>query len=130
MGRQNAPTGQVIPTPNNEATGRPLLVQAEPLPAGPTAVRVVGRVDQQTAPLLERRLLEEARNCRIQPARLLLNLDRVTYLDRAGLEALLRASSRLASGFATVELADPSPNIIRLLHEANLDGASWMSNGG
>lgn len=116
----------MIPTPEKRTVGTPLVVLAEQLSGGPTSVQVVGRVDQQTAPLLERRLMEEARRCRIQPARLLLDLESVTYLDRAGLDTLLRASSQLASGFVTVELADSTPNIIRLLHEANLDGASWM----
>lgn len=116
----------MIPLPEYEATGQPLAVRVELLTGGPTSLQVIGRLDQQSAPLLERRLIEEARRCRIQPARLLLNLGDVTYLDRAGLDTLLRATSRLASGFVTVELAEPTPNIIRLLHEANLDGASWM----
>lgn len=115
----------MIPTPEHDADP-PLVIHAHALLGGPTSLQVVGRLDRRTAPVLERRLIEEARHCRIQPARLLLNLEGVTYLDRSGLDALLRTSSRLVSGFVTIELDAPTPSIIRLLHEANLDGASWM----
>ena len=34
--------------------------------------------------------------------------------------------TRLADGFATLELLEPTPGVVRLLHQAHLDGASWM----
>ena len=86
---------------------------------------MIGVIDERTAPMLENRLVAAARNCRVQPARLWLDLDEVTFLDRTGLETLLRTRKRLAKAFVAVELIEPTPHVVRLLHEANLDGASW-----
>jgi anti-anti-sigma factor len=103
-----------------------LVVHTQSLASGATALRVVGVIDQATAPLLEQRLLQEARACRIQPAHLLLDLCEVTYLDHTGLDALLQTQTRLTDGLATLELLEPTAGVVRLLHEAHLDGASWM----
>ena len=54
----------------------------------------------------------------------MLDLSEVTFLDDTGLETLLETQTRLSNGFGTVELVDPSPGVVRLLHEAHLDGAS------
>ena len=97
------------------------------MPAGGTLLRVQGMLDQSTAPMLEQRLITEARNCRIQPARLLLDLSGTTFLDRAGLDVLLHSHSVLAGESCTLELIEQSPAVVRLLHEAHLDGESWMS---
>jgi len=77
--------------------------------------------------MLEQRFITEARNCRIQPARLLLDLSGTTFLDRAGLDVLLHSHSVLAGESCTLELIEQSPAVVRLLHEAHLDGESWMS---
>jgi anti-anti-sigma factor len=103
-----------------------LVVHAQSLASGVTALRAVGVIDQATAPLLAQRLVHEARTCRIQPAHLLLDLREVTFLDDIGLDTLLRIQTRLTDGFATLELLEPTPGVVRLLHEAHLDGASWM----
>jgi len=84
-------------------------------------------LDQSTAPLLEQRLITEARLCRVQPARLLLDLSGTTFLDRAGLDVLLHSHTLLAEESCTLELIEQSPAVVRLLHEAHLDGESWMS---
>jgi anti-anti-sigma factor len=104
-----------------------LVVYAQSLASGATALRAVGVIDQATAPLLEQRLLQESRSCLIQPAHLQLDLREVTYLDRAGLDTLFRSHTRLTDGFPTLELLEPSTGVLRLLHEAHLDGASWMT---
>ena len=103
-----------------------LVVHAQHLTSGPTSLRLVGVIDYRTATILERRLIDEARNCGIQPARLVLNLEEVTFLDRTGLDTLLHARDRLTRAFVTIELTEPTPYVVRLLHEANLDGASWI----
>jgi anti-anti-sigma factor len=90
-------------------------------------LRVQGMLDRSTAPLLEQRLITEARNCRIQPARLLLDLSGTTFLDRAGLDALLHSHTVLADESCTLDLVEQSPAVVRLLHEAHLDGQSWMA---
>ena len=50
----------------------------------------------------------------------------MTFLDRAGLEALLRVQQAVADVDGAMELLALSPSIVRLLHEAELDGESWM----
>ena len=102
-------------------------VRTEHVPGGGTLLRVQGMLEQSTAPMLGQRLITEARNCRIQPARLLLDLSGTTFLDRAGLDALLHSQSLLACESCTLELVEQSPAVVRLLHEAHLNGESWMS---
>lgn len=113
------------PRPEDESADQLLVVRARQLISGTTSLHVIGVLDESTAPLLEDRLVDAARNCRVQPARLLLDLDGVTFLNRAGLETLLAAQTRLAEAFVTVDLIGPTPHVVRLLHEANIDGASW-----
>jgi len=50
----------------------------------------------------------------------------VTFLDLVGLEALLRVQQAVADADGAMELLALSPSIVRLLHEAELDGESWM----
>jgi anti-anti-sigma factor len=110
--------------------GRPnrfFAVRTEYLPGGASLLLVQGMLDESTASMLEQRLITEARNCRIQPARLLLDLSGTTFLDRSGLDALLHTHALLAGESCTFELVEQSPAVVRLLHEAHLDGASWMS---
>ena len=107
------------------ATAR-LTIRGRPLPDGSMSVRVIGVVDQGTAEGLQRRLIEEARRCAVQPPHLLVDLSMVTFLDYVGLNALLEVQTRLSNGSGTLDLVDAGPAIIRLLHEAHLDGASGM----
>jgi anti-anti-sigma factor len=110
--------------------GRPnrfFTVRTEYAPGGASLLRVQGMLDESTASMLEQRLITEARNCRVRPARLLLDLSGTTFLDRAGLDALLHSQTLLAGESCTVELVEQSPAVVRLLHEAHLDGESWMS---
>ena len=71
-------------------------------------------------------LIEEADRCGIRPPHLLLDLSKITYLDQTGLETLLRTQTRLSNGFDVLEVVDLTPEVIRLLHEAHLDGASGI----
>ena len=61
--------------------------------------------------------------------RLLLDLSGVSFLDQSGLDALLHLQDRWAAGYGSVELLAPSPSVVRLLHEADLDGESQMQSG-
>jgi anti-anti-sigma factor len=123
--RNSTVTGQSREHPADTAAGQSLVVHAEQLLGGPTSLQVVGVIDRTTAPLLEERLRQEARACHDQPARLLLDLEQVTFLDRCGLDTLLRAHSWLAGTQCTLELTAPTASVIRLLDEANIHGASW-----
>ena len=125
MARSNTPAGWPDPVPAEDpAAAGPLIVQAEPLPDGQISLHVTGAVDWRTAPSLLRRLIDEARRCFVQPPHLLLDLSEVTFLDDTGLDTLLEMQTRLSNGFGTLELVDPNPRVVRLLHEAHLDGAS------
>jgi anti-anti-sigma regulatory factor len=123
----NTPAGWSRRQPvQDPSTDSPLVLHAQSLPSGATSLRAVGVIDSVTASLLEQRMVQEARLCRIQPARLLLDLNEVRFLDRIGLDTLLDLQTRLTDGFATLELLDATTGVVRLLHGAQFDGACWM----
>ena len=101
-------------------------VGARHLASGRTLLGVWGVIDQRTGPLLEQRLLAEARQCPVQPPQLLLDLSGVSFLDRPGLDAVLRVQARVGSVRGTLELIEPTDAIIRLLHEADVQGEASM----
>lgn len=105
----------------------PLTVQVHRLLGGVILVEVRGAIDLFTAPDLDRQLFEATRIGQSKPARLLLDLSGVTFLDHAGLDALLHLQDRWGAAAGTLELLAPSSSVVRLLHEADLDGASWMN---
>ncbi len=106
----------------------PLTVQVHPLLDGVMVVEVRGAIDLFTAPDLGRQLFEATRIGQMTPARLMLDLSGVTFLDQAGLDALLHLQDRWGAASGTLELLAPSSSVVRLLHEADLDGASWMND--
>jgi len=121
----NAPAWPPRPQSAEDPSADPMLVvHARALTSGATALRVVGVIDLRTAPLLEQRLVHEARRCRVQPPQLLLDLREVTFLDGTGLDTLLSTRTRLTDGFGTLELLEPTADVVRLLHEAHLNGVS------
>lgn len=107
-----------------------LVISARSLPDGARLVLLTGVVDRHTARRLEQRLVEEARKCTRTPPRLMLDLGQVTFLDRDGLDTLLDVQTRMSNGFGSVELANPNPRVVRLLHEAHLDGTSGTPPAG
>ncbi|MGH9030976.1 MAG: STAS domain-containing protein [Acidimicrobiia bacterium] len=82
-------------------------------------VVVTGEIDMATAPMLAQDLQAAIRD---HPARVLVDLREVEFLDSSGINALVRAH-HLADGFG-VELILDSPNETcqRVLEVAGLDG--------
>lgn len=81
---------------------------------GDGVLRLVGDIDAATAPELERRLGQ-------RPIVLVLDARDVTFIDAAGLGALLRAQRSSGCGFA---LRAPSTPVRRVLELAGLTG--WL----
>jgi anti-anti-sigma factor len=103
-----------------------LDVESHDLASGVTLVLLRGAVDADTAPYLEECLAGPIGRHASGSVQILLNLAGVTFLDRAGLEALLRVQEAVADAGGAMELLALSPSIVRLLHEAELNGESWM----
>ena len=101
-------------------------VSIDRLRSGALLVRVSGALDGRSGLELESRL----RACmgeRAGPPHVLLNLSEVGYLDRAGLSCLLRLQRDIAAADGGIELLAPSPAVIRMVHEADLHGASFLA---
>ena len=108
-----------------------LEVEVHRLPSGALLVVVRGGIDGVSAPILTKRISGAmSGQGRPDAPRLLLDLSGVTFLDHAGLDALLQLQDSWGNAAGTVELLAPSPSVVRLLHEAELDGASWMTSSG
>jgi len=105
----------------------PFGVDVHRLLSGVLLVEVRGPVDTITGAELQRRLGHGTMTGQQGPPRLLLDLSGVTYLDRGGLDAVLQLQERWSSAAGSVELVAPLPSVVRLLHEADLDGSSWMT---
>jgi len=107
---------------------QPLEVTVDQLAHGLVLVKVRGAIDSSTAPDLRRKLLGLA-----APhgtfTRVLLDLSEVSFLDHSGLDALLQLQDRWSAGDGSLELLTPSSSVVRLLHEADLDGESQMHTG-
>ena len=106
----------------------PLIVTVDQLALGLVLIKVGGAVDGRTAPELRRQLLGVTAPFDTF-TRLLLDLSAVSFLDHSGLDALLQLQDRWGAGAGSVELLAPSPAVVRLLHEADLDGQSEMQTG-
>lgn len=103
----------------------PLTIRRLTLADGSDALNVIGVVDRRTAPYLRRRLIDETSRFSVQPPRhLRLDLNEVTFVDQTGLDTLLAMADEQGDGFCTLEVVDLSPGVVRMLHEAHLDGAS------
>jgi anti-sigma B factor antagonist len=130
MAEQANPTPAPVGTaPTSIAAGpiRDLMqVHVDHVRAGLTVVKVRGCIDNVTAPDLQESLVAAARTNESFRPRILLDLSGVTFLDQVGLDALLHLPDGWNDAVGTIELLAPSPSVVRLLHEANLDGASWM----
>ena len=103
-------------------------IEVQRLLTGVVLIQLRGAVDAGAASGLESELMHAALTGQLQPPCLLLDLSGVTFLDHAGLDALLHFQDRISAASGTVELLAPSPSVVRLLHEAELDGESWMTH--
>lgn len=103
-----------------------LDVESHDLASGVTLVLLRGVLDADTATHLQECLAGPISRQPSRSVQILLNMAGVTFLDRVGLEALLRVQQTVAAADGAMELLALSPSIVRLLHEAELDGESWM----
>ncbi|MFD9009870.1 STAS domain-containing protein [Streptomyces sp. NPDC059552] len=83
------------------------------------AVRPVGEIDIATAPLLSRALAYAfAHISASQADRIVTDCSRITFCDSSGLNALLAARLEAVKAGAAVHLANPAPQLQRLLEIA------------
>lgn len=106
----------------------PLVVEIDRIAPGLVLIKVGGAIDAGTALQLRRQLLPVTLPSQ-NFTRLLLDLSGVSYLDQRGLDELLSLQDRWGNDVGSVELLAPSPSVVRLLHEADLDGESIMQPG-
>ncbi|MFG2484841.1 MULTISPECIES: STAS domain-containing protein [Streptomyces] len=80
------------------------------------AVRPVGEIDMATAPLLSRALAQALAHVGASQAdRIVTDCSRVTFCDSSGLNALLAARLEAIRTGAAIHLANPAPQLQRLL---------------
>ncbi|MET0967487.1 MAG: STAS domain-containing protein [Nakamurella sp.] len=106
----------------------PLVVTVDQLAPGLVLIKLRGAIDVSNAADLRRQLFGVTAPFDTF-SRLLLDLSAVTFMDRTGLDALLQLQDRWGASPGSVELLTPSPSVVRLLHEAELDGESEMQAG-
>ena len=102
-------------------------IQVACLPNGVMVIHVAGVLNGSTATELGRRLIDATRSSPLHPPHLLLDLAGVTSMDHAGLDALLLHQDQIRAATGSVELLAPSPSLLQMLHEADLDGHSQIS---
>jgi anti-sigma B factor antagonist len=104
-----------------------MSVEVHSLLPNVTLVLVRGAIDKVSAPDLEQELAGVFGTlASVEPPRVMLDLAGVTFLDQIGLDTLLHLQDRVIVAAGAIELVSPSPAVVRLLHEADLDGVSWM----
>lgn len=96
-------------------------IKVEALTEGTSLVRVSGELDIYTAPRLREQLLWLTDQSASGAARVLLDLNDVTFIDSTGLGAIVGAHRRFTQRGGTLELVcGPSP-VHRLLTITRLD---------
>ena len=75
-------------------------------------VLVVGEIDEASAPLLERRLVEAVER---RAARIVVDASALTFLDSAAVEVLVAASRLLRRRGGTLTLVDLRPDLRRVV---------------
>ena len=113
-------------TGRSSARGLALQIGMSHPELGVILVQLRGTLDGVGAAELQRRLAEATRPGDQVNSRILLDLSAVAFLDHVGLDALLQLQERWTANNGSVELLAPSPSVVRLLHETDLDGESWM----
>jgi anti-sigma B factor antagonist len=89
--------------------------------AGTPIVEVTGELDIYTAPRLREQLLRLADDEDEAPARVLLDLNKVSFIDSTGLGAIVGAHRRFTQTGATLELVCGHCPVQRLLAITRLD---------
>lgn len=115
-------------TEATHSPGQRWSIHVQQLLSGAIRVRLAGMLDVRAASHVEQRLNQTARRARLQPVQLMLDLSDVLYLDEAGLDVLIRLQERLLAVGGDLEIND-APPVLRLLHEAHLNGQAWMRRG-
>ena len=82
-----------------------------------TVVRVAGEVDMETAPNLERRLLQLAHD---RPSLVTVDLAETDFIDSTGLHAIVVAVKELRALGGDLVLRSPSPSTARVLELSGL----------
>jgi anti-anti-sigma factor len=96
--------------------------------AGVTVVALDGILDTRSAAYLREQLTAAVHGSLTRPARILVDLGAVIYLDRDGLDCLLHIEAELAATADHLGLYEPHrASVVRLLHYADLDGAAWQT---
>ena len=107
------------PLPLDSAPAHPAFVtEVEPRPSG-ARLRLAGELDLDAAPAVAASVTE------LPPVgEVLLDLRAVTFLDSAGMHALLTLHDALVDRGCPVQLVDPQPVVLRLLDFAAASG--WL----
>ncbi len=84
----------------------------------PPVVRVRGEVDLYTAPLMEQQLQQLVAD---GAREIVVDLAKVTFLDAAGLGALVRTMSRLRRRHGGMQVRSPSPRVQKTFEITGLD---------
>lgn len=83
-------------------------------------VRVTGDVDYSTAPLLADGIRDAVLSDGVQPARVVLGLAEVRFLDSSGVATLLEAKRMIEDFGGSLTLVSPSQAVARTLELAGL----------
>ena len=84
----------------------------------PPIVRVRGEVDLHTAPMMEKQLQQLLSTGARQ---IVIDLAQVTFLDAAGLGALVRTANRLRQRHGGLDVRSPSSSVRKTLELTGLD---------
>jgi len=90
-------------------------VRSETLPGGAAALHVAGDLDLATAPLLEDALAD------VGASVVVIDLSGCSFLDSAGIRALVGAARRLADGGRSLRVVAADSGIVRLLEITGVD---------
>jgi len=101
-----------------------MTVRVEHRTDGATSIHVAGSIDQRTAPLLERYLINATHTCQVVPPHVTLDLTQVVHLDQTGMDTILDTQLVLQNASGEMDLLDPPASVVRLLHETIFDGES------
>jgi anti-anti-sigma factor len=86
---------------------------------GAVELKLAGDLDMSATfvlePVLDRRLAD-------QPSELVLDLERVSFVDSSGLSLLVGTHERAASAGVDMAISGAGPDIQRVFHVAGLDG--------
>lgn len=94
-----------------------LVINVENLPQQRTALRVCGEIDAYTAPTFREQMSEaEAR----EPAGLIVDLQKVRYLDSTGLGVMMGAAKRARERGCSLVVICTNEHILRILKISGL----------